>query len=344
MSSPANSRRESFVFTDAIREEVKFKGSLQGASGSGKTLGALLITFGIVGDWRRIAFADTENSSAKQYPGQVFNGVRIPSGPDSFKHLSFGPPYDTDRMIGLVESVESEVLDAATAAAQSLPTADCPNPPKRQAGDPRFDAFVFDSMSHLWEGTGGVLERVDAIGSPQGWKVMGPKLRRVIDVIRFSRLHFMGCMRTKTEYQIDSTVDPTTGKAKVTGMTKMGTKPVFRDGLDYDMTTVFRLDERHLSTTDKDRTNLFSDRPATMITPEIGRMIAAWCDGAVCQIGSAEWVKLRLIELAGYGGSIDGLATLWAQTASNKSRIAAADWTQLVAAKDASKARIDDKK
>ena len=65
-----------------------------------------------------------------------------------------------------------------------------------------------------------------------------------------------------------------------------------------------------------------------------------WAAGAVCQIGSAEWVKLRADELENYGGTIDGLATLWKSVAGHKGRLVPADFARLLAAKDASKARI----
>ena len=41
--------------------------ALQGASGSGKTYSSLLIAYGIVSDWSKIAVIDTENGSADLY-------------------------------------------------------------------------------------------------------------------------------------------------------------------------------------------------------------------------------------------------------------------------------------
>lgn len=319
--------REAFSFSPAAREEVRFKGSLQSAAGGGKTLSSLLLAYGITRAWPRIAFADTENGSAKQYAGQVFGDTAIPSGPASFNHCELGPPYDCDRIIALVEHVSEATLT---------------HTPGTPAGTPAFDCLILDSLSHTWEGSGGVLERVDQIGKLDGWKVMGPKLRKMVDAIRLSRLHIVACLRTKTEYQIDSTYDASTGKQRVTGMQKIGTKPVFRDGLDYEFTTCFRLADTHQATVDKDRTNLFADRPPHLLGPADGQTIADWCTGAACQIGSTEWINLRTAELAAYGGSIDGLATLWAGTAGAKHRISQADWAKLVLAKDASKARLTD--
>lgn len=51
----------------STRREAKMKLALQGASGSGKTYSSLLIAYGIVSDWSKIAVIDTENGSADLY-------------------------------------------------------------------------------------------------------------------------------------------------------------------------------------------------------------------------------------------------------------------------------------
>jgi len=45
----------------ASRKKAKIKMGLQGPSGSGKSLGSLLVSYGICGDWSKIAVVDTEN-------------------------------------------------------------------------------------------------------------------------------------------------------------------------------------------------------------------------------------------------------------------------------------------
>lgn len=51
----------------STRREAKMKLALQGSSGSGKTYSSLLIAYGIVSDWSKIAVIDTENGSADLY-------------------------------------------------------------------------------------------------------------------------------------------------------------------------------------------------------------------------------------------------------------------------------------
>lgn len=51
----------------AERKNAKIKMSLQGVSGSGKSYSALLIAYGLTGNWSKIVVIDTENGSADLY-------------------------------------------------------------------------------------------------------------------------------------------------------------------------------------------------------------------------------------------------------------------------------------
>lgn len=54
-------------FSKAARNRCKIKMALQGASGSGKTYSALLMAYGLTGDWNKVAVLDSENGSAQLY-------------------------------------------------------------------------------------------------------------------------------------------------------------------------------------------------------------------------------------------------------------------------------------
>ena len=51
----------------AQKKKVKLKLGMSGASGFGKTYGALKLAKGICGDWSKIALIDTENGSGSLY-------------------------------------------------------------------------------------------------------------------------------------------------------------------------------------------------------------------------------------------------------------------------------------
>ena len=46
------------------KKQAKIKLALQGCAGSGKTYSALLLAYGLCGDWSKIAIIDSENGSA----------------------------------------------------------------------------------------------------------------------------------------------------------------------------------------------------------------------------------------------------------------------------------------
>jgi hypothetical protein len=48
----------------AQRQQVKLRLNLSAPSGAGKTYSALLLAYGLVGDWDKICVIDTENGSA----------------------------------------------------------------------------------------------------------------------------------------------------------------------------------------------------------------------------------------------------------------------------------------
>ncbi len=64
------------------RRQVKLRLGISGASGFGKTKSALLLAYGMTGDWSKIAVIDTENSSASLY-----------SELGNFNVLDLSPPY-----------------------------------------------------------------------------------------------------------------------------------------------------------------------------------------------------------------------------------------------------------
>lgn len=51
----------------ATRQKAKIRLGLSAVSGGGKTMSALLIAFGLCGDWKKIAVIDTENGSGDLY-------------------------------------------------------------------------------------------------------------------------------------------------------------------------------------------------------------------------------------------------------------------------------------
>src|ERR1035437_6957199 len=92
----------------ASRKKAKLKCALQGPSGSGKTKSALLIAYGLCGNWSKISVIDTENNSADLYADL-----------GAYKTLSLEPPYSPERycegiQICLEAGMEVIIIDSTS--------------------------------------------------------------------------------------------------------------------------------------------------------------------------------------------------------------------------------------
>jgi KaiC/GvpD/RAD55 family RecA-like ATPase len=186
------------TFKKAVRQRVKARIGICGPAGSGKTMSALKLAFGIVGTDGRIAVLDTENESASLYAhlGDYDTDV-------------IKPPFTVDKYINGIREAERN----------------------------GYDLLIIDSLSHAWAGTGGILEYVDAKADAArgnkfaGWREATPKHNSLVDAMLQSPMHIIATMRSKTEYIL---VEDEKGK-KVPK--KVGMAPVQREGMDYECAT-----------------------------------------------------------------------------------------------------------
>lgn len=173
---------------------------------------------------QKIAVADTERGSASLYADRF-----------SFDVLEFSPPFHPDRLVEAIKSAEKAA----------------------------YDVLIIDSLSHFWEGEGGVLDIADAAGSRAGgnswagWKSATPALRHLIDTILASDLHIIVTMRSKTEWTQEEYTD-SKGHRKSRPV-RLGMAPVMRQGTEYEMTIVGDLDLEHRLTITKSRCDALSD-------------------------------------------------------------------------------------
>jgi len=230
------------AFVKAVRQRVKARIGLCGPAGSGKTMSAIRLAFGIVGPNGRIAILDTENESASLYAHLGNYDVDV-----------IKPPFTVDKYINGIREAERQ----------------------------NYDLIIIDSLSHAWAGTGGILELVDAkTGAANGnkfagWREATPKHNSLVDAMLQSSMHVIATMRSKTEYIL---VEDEKGK-KVPK--KVGLAPVQRETMEYEFTLVFDIDqERHTATTNKDRTGIF-DGFFGKLTEEHGKAIREWLDSGV---------------------------------------------------------------
>jgi hypothetical protein len=224
----------------ASKSKSYMRVALQGASGSGKTYSALRLAFGLTRN-DNIAIVDTENGSAHLY-----------SSLGNYQVLQLTSPFTPERY--------KEAIDVCVANG--------------------IETIVIDSLSHEWEGNGGILEmHGSSTGSNSfaNWAKITPRHNALIQHILNTPAHVIATLRSKQEYALKKD-----DRGRSTPE-KLGMKPIQRDGIDYEFTTVLSVDMNHKAVAVKDRTGLFPlDTPFT-ITEEVGKRLLQWSREEVVQ-------------------------------------------------------------
>lgn len=232
----------------AERKQAKIRLGLKGPAGSGKTMSSLLLAFGITNDWTKVAIIDSENHSADLYADL-----------GEFNVLTLDPPFTPENYIKAIKVCE----------------------------DAGIEVIIIDSISHEWEGTGGVLDIHSAMvgNSFTNWSKVTPRHNAFVNAILQSNAHIISTIRAKQDYVISEK----NGKQVPE---KIGLKGVTREGMDYEFTLVFDIDIKHQALASKDRTNLFMDKPEFKIGIETGKAIREWCEFGI----SVEEARQTILE------------------------------------------------
>lgn len=146
-----------------------------------------------------------------------------------------------------------------------------------------YETLVIDSMTHEWNGQGGILEIVDQIAKTSNsknsyfaWGQATPRHNAFIEKILQSPIHMICTMRSKQDFIIQEVNGKQVPK-------KIGLAPVQRDGLEYEFTAVLDLDQgSNLAVASKDRTRLFSLDPVKL-TEKTGKKLIDWLNSGVSE-------------------------------------------------------------
>lgn len=134
------------------------------------------------------------------------------------------------------------------------------------------EVLIIDSLSH--SGSNLLKEHSSMLGNSfANWGKITPRLNALLQAILNAPIHIIATLRTKQAYVLS------TKNGKVIPE-KVGLKPIQRDGVDYEFTTVFNIDTKHLATASKDRTGLFEGKPAFRVTKNTGEVIQTWCNAS----------------------------------------------------------------
>jgi hypothetical protein len=217
----------------AEREKLKFSAMFMGATGSGKTVGALIVAKGLVKAkhpelddssdefWKKIGILDTEHNRSKVYANTTINNEYI----GKFYHIEFEPPYDVDSYLegtNYLKKLGCEVI-------------------------------IIDSITHAWDDAGGILDLHANLGGQFAtWQKINPIIKKLYHALTADQtVHIITTVRSKIKYEATATE---TGKMKVS---KIGLKPIMRDDFEYEVLTALHFDEDHKVSVIKDNTHIF---------------------------------------------------------------------------------------
>ena len=184
----------------------------------------------------KIAMIDTENGS-----GDLYSSIC------DYDIMNINAPFDPRKYIQAIHDAENE----------------------------GYDVLIIDSLSHCWISEGGLLDMKEQLATSgkynsfSAWSKVTPIQNKLIEAMLTSKCHIIATMRSRTDY-----VQVVNDKGR-TEIRKVGLAPVQRDGMDYEFSVVFDLNNEHTVTVSKDRTSLFDGKNFTL-SSETGATLLDW--------------------------------------------------------------------
>ena len=202
------------TFRKASRQKLKASIMIEGLQGSGKSGLALLIAKALTDDWDKIYAIDTENKSL-----DLFQGIKMNTG-EAFGDFN---KVDLTMADGYAPSNYLALRDTAV-----------------QAG---ADVIIMDSISHMWNRKGGLLDLVaeaqaSGLDNYRSWGTDKNRKEKELlsDLVRCSEAHMITTVRIKEKFGME--FDETRGRNKVVSL---GEQQVQQDGLKYEPDLVLRM-------------------------------------------------------------------------------------------------------
>ena len=190
-----------------------------------------------------VAVVDTEHGSASKY-ADLF----------AFDVLEMEAPFHPDRFIQAI----------------------------REAAVAGYKTVILDSLSHAWNGQGGLLElvedaqkRMKTANSFAAWKDVTPIQNRFVESIVGAPLHIIATMRSKQEYVQEK--DERTGK---TAIRKVGMAPVQREGFEYEFDVFLDMDVQNNAIVSKTRCPALTGKVFNRPGADIAGILIDWLHGA----------------------------------------------------------------
>lgn len=188
----------------------------------------------------KVALIDTEYGSASKYADKW-----------TFDVAEMNAPYHPDKYVRAIE----------------------------EAAEAGYDVLIIDSLTHAWDGAGGVLEIVDQATKRFGgnkyyaWAEGTPLQNKLIEAIVSAPIHIIATMRSKEEY-----VEQKDSRGK-TSYRKVGTKPIQRDGVPYEFDVMIDMNIDHEGIVGKTRCEALDGAVLSKPGADLAETLRDWLQG-----------------------------------------------------------------
>lgn len=242
------------LISRAQREKVRVKVLLMSPSGAGKTYSSLRLAKGMGG---KTLLIDSEARRGLYYADEF-----------DYDYVELKEVRKTDEDYEEYKKI--------------LPRIDEPFAPEnyialiKYAIDNGYDNLIIDSLTHEWNAKGGILDTLSKMSGNDfaKWKTLTPRHNDFIYHILHSPINVIATVRGKDEYVLESKDGKQVPK-------KIGLGAVQRDGMEYEYTVTFNIDqESHIATPQKDNTHIFESR-FKVLDEEDGIKLVEWANKGI---------------------------------------------------------------
>ena len=141
-----------------------------------------------------------------------------------------------------------------------------------------YDVVIIDSLSHEWNGKGGILELHSAEekitrNKFTAWAKITPRHNALIETIVQSKTNVITTMRAKTDYSMNK---DERGKTTVENV---GLAPIQREGMEYEFDVVAHLDHENNFIVQKSRCPTLNEKIFNKAGIQVAEILKAWLMG-----------------------------------------------------------------
>lgn len=201
-------------FRKATRQKLKAAIMIEGLQGSGKSGLALTLARALSSDWDKIYAIDTENKSL-----DLFQGIKMNTGETFSEFNKVDLTADDGYAPSNYLALRNEAIKAGA------------------------EVVVMDSISHMWNRKGGLLDSVAeaqaaGLDNYRSWGTDKNRKEKELlsDLVRCPDAHIITTVRIKEKFGME--FDETKGRNKVVSL---GEQQIQQDGLKYEPDLVLRM-------------------------------------------------------------------------------------------------------